>query len=117
MMAVSVRELLDDVCSPIVIRSVVEGHEGLSADRWARYCELGLPGVLAPEAAGGLGLEATDFVLIAEECGRAAVPEPLVEHAAVAVPLLAELAPPPATERSKRRKRSDARHGLGHPFC
>src|SRR5262249_1944448 len=33
-----------------------------------------------------------DFVLIAEEAGRAALPEPIVEHAGVAVPLLTELA-------------------------
>jgi alkylation response protein AidB-like acyl-CoA dehydrogenase len=116
MMAASVRELLDDVCSPAVIRRAVESHEGLSADRWARYCELGLPGVLAPEAAGGLGLEATDFVLIAEECGRAAMPEPLVEHAGVAVPLLAELATTAhATEVLERAASGALRLGIGHP--
>jgi alkylation response protein AidB-like acyl-CoA dehydrogenase len=90
MMAASVRELLADVCSPVVLRGVAEGRDAGGAARWAHYCELGLPGLLAPEAAGGLGLTSVDFVLIAEEIGRAAMPEALVEHAAVAVPLLAE---------------------------
>ena len=92
MMAASVRELLADVCSPAVLRGVAEGRDDarVAAERWARYRELGLPGLLAPEGAGGMGLTSVDFVLIAEEIGRAAVPEALIEHAAVAVPLLAE---------------------------
>jgi len=90
MMAASVRELLADVCSHAVLRAVAEGRDDAAAARWARYRELGLPGLLAPEAAGGLGLTSVDFVLIAEEIGRAAIPEALVEHAAVAVPLLLE---------------------------
>jgi len=90
MMAASVRELLTDVCAPAVLRAVAEGRDPDGAARWARYHELGLPGLLAPETAGGLGLSSVDFVLIAEEIGRAAVPDALAEHAAVAVPLLAE---------------------------
>ena len=46
-------------------------------------------GMLAPHAAGGLGLSEVDQVLILEETGRVALPGPIVEHAAVAVPLLA----------------------------
>jgi alkylation response protein AidB-like acyl-CoA dehydrogenase len=92
MMAASVRELLADVCSPPVLRAVAEGRDTESAARWERYRELGLPGLLAPESAGGVGLSSVDFVLIAEEVGRAAMPEALVEHAAVAVPLLTECA-------------------------
>jgi alkylation response protein AidB-like acyl-CoA dehydrogenase len=92
MMATSVRELLGDVCSPAVLRAVAEGRDAAGAARWARYCELGLPGLLAPESSGGLALSDVDFVLIAAELGRAAVPEALVEHAGLAVPLLAECA-------------------------
>ena len=95
MMAASVRELLADVCSPAILRAVAEGRDTSGAARWERYCELGLPGLLAPESAGGVGLSNVDFVLIAEELGRAAVPEALVEHAAVGVPLLSEFASEP----------------------
>jgi alkylation response protein AidB-like acyl-CoA dehydrogenase len=45
-------------------------------------------GVLTPEAHGGFGGDELDLVLLLEETGRAALPEPVVEHAAVAVPLL-----------------------------
>ena len=40
---------------------------------------------------GGLGLGLVDLVLLLEEAGRVALPEPLVETTALAAPLLAEL--------------------------
>ena len=49
---------------------------------------MGVVGMLAPEADGGLGLTMVDLVLILEETGRFAVPEPIVETAARGVPLL-----------------------------
>src|ERR671931_435901 len=60
------------------------GRSGL----WPRLGELGVLGVLAPEAQGGFGGDYLDLVLLLEETGRAALPEPVVEHAAVGVPLL-----------------------------
>ena len=45
--------------------------------------------MLAPETAGGLGLTYVDLVLVLEETGRRAVPEPIVETAAWGVPLSA----------------------------
>ena len=53
--------------------------------------ELGLTALTVPEQYGGMGLGALDFVLLAQECGYAGLPEPLVETMLVAVPLLAEL--------------------------
>jgi alkylation response protein AidB-like acyl-CoA dehydrogenase len=44
-----------------------------------------------PEEFGGLGMSALDFVLLAQECGYVALPEPLVNTALVAVPLLSEV--------------------------
>jgi alkylation response protein AidB-like acyl-CoA dehydrogenase len=103
MMAAAFRELTADICAPERIRALFEApgagaavcsQEDLTEmeGRWRRLAEMGLPGVLAPESAGGMGLQDADFVLIAEEAGRAALPEALVDHAGVAVPLLAELA-------------------------
>jgi alkylation response protein AidB-like acyl-CoA dehydrogenase len=91
-MAGAVRELLDDICAPGVLRAAYDGHDAGADARWSRLIELGLTGVVAPESAGGLGLSEIDLVLVAEETGRVALPEPIVEHAGVAVPLLAELA-------------------------
>lgn len=90
MMAASVRELLDELCQSADLRKLQKQGATRDAARWRKLAELGLCGPLAPETAGGLGLRAQDFVLIAEACGYALLPEPLVEHAGVCVPLLAE---------------------------
>ena len=47
-----------------------------------------------PEEHGGLGLGEVDLVLILEEAGRVALPEPLLETTAIAVPLLVEAGTP-----------------------
>lgn len=91
MAAQALRELLDDVCAGADLRARDDGAADPRPARWERLVAMGLPGALAPEAAGGMALTATDFVLLAEEAGRAALPEPLVAHAGVAVPMLAEL--------------------------
>jgi alkylation response protein AidB-like acyl-CoA dehydrogenase len=70
---------------------VFEGRDAAAGERWQRLAEMGLFGVMAPEAHGGMGLTDADFVLLAEEAGRAALPEPLAEQAGVAVPVLGEL--------------------------
>ena len=44
-----------------------------------------------PEEHGGLGMNELDFVLLAQECGYVALPEPLVHTALVAVPLLRDI--------------------------
>ncbi len=92
MMAAALRELTTDLCTPEVLRQRFEGAEAGAEARWQRLAELGLFGVLASPAAGGLGLGDADFVLLAEEAGRAALPEPLAEQAAIAIPVLAHCA-------------------------
>ncbi len=117
MMAGACRELLDDICSPGATRLAAEGRSDAGAERWARLSEIGVPGMLAPEAAGGLGLTDVDLVLIAEQTGRAALPEPLMEHAGVAVPLLAEFAGSPrAAGWLERAATGEARIAVG-PEC
>ena len=86
----AVRDLLRDACPPAAVRAAWSpDHPGYDADLWAQLGAMGVLGVLAPEDAGGLGLTEVDLVLVLEESGRAALPGPLVEHAAVGVPLLA----------------------------
>ena len=124
MMATAVRELLDDVAAPAVLRAAAGAPElnegpaegGNDPQRWARLVELGLPGMLAPEAAGGMGLVDIDFVLVAEEAGRAALPENLVEHAGIAVPLLAACAALRAQEWLARAAAGEVRLAVGHPL-
>lgn len=93
MMADSVRGLLADLCRPADLRRLLRSGAARDEQRWAAIVGLGLAGALVPEEKGGLGLAPADFVLVAEACGYACLPEPLVENAGVAVPLLAQAAP------------------------
>jgi alkylation response protein AidB-like acyl-CoA dehydrogenase len=55
---------------------------------WQGLVDMGLPALLVPEAQGGLELGLVEAALIATECGRVCLAEPLVETAFVAVPWL-----------------------------
>jgi alkylation response protein AidB-like acyl-CoA dehydrogenase len=83
----AVRTFLENECPPKVVRDAWTNETGRSG-LWPRLGEMGVFGVLAPEARGGFGGDYLDLVLLLEETGRAALPEPIVEHAAVALPVL-----------------------------
>jgi alkylation response protein AidB-like acyl-CoA dehydrogenase len=83
----AVRAFLEKECPPKVVRDAWTNETGRSG-LWPRLGEMGVLGVLAPETYGGFGGDFLDLVLLLEETGRAALPEPIVEHAAVALPLL-----------------------------
>ena len=93
----AVRDLLANECSAAVVRAAWEG-DGRAPGAWRALAEMGVLGAMAPEDAGGLGLSVVDLVLLAEETGYAALPEPFVEHALVAVPVLPEPGPAAAGE-------------------
>ena len=86
----TVRELFADRCPPDAVRQSWDNDDGRVPGLWAALAEMGVLAVLAPEAAGGLGMNEVDLVRILEEAGYAGVPEPLIEHVAVATPALAE---------------------------
>ena len=87
----TVRDFLTKEVTPETIRRLWDEDTGRSDALWAQLAELGLTGMTVPEQHGGLGMDAVDFVLLAEECGYAALPEPLVHTALVAAPLLADI--------------------------
>ena len=89
------RDLLTASCPPAVVRAAWDGPPGSAPGTpWPELADLGLPGLLAPADAGGLGGDELDLVLLLEECGRFAVPGPLLEHLAVGVPLLVQAGHP-----------------------
>src|SRR5690606_1054329 len=88
----NLRSLLERECPPELVRKLWSTETGRSAELWRALADVGLTGALAPEAAGGLALDEIDVVLLFEETGRAAVPEGIVETAAVGIPLLREAA-------------------------
>ncbi len=67
----------------------------LATRRWAALSELGAPALLVPASAGGLGRSDVDLVGILEEAGWAALPDPLLETAGLAGPMLSALLPAP----------------------
>jgi alkylation response protein AidB-like acyl-CoA dehydrogenase len=85
----AVRDLLAKESPPSLVRSAWDA-DGRVGDAWSALGEMGVLAVLAREDRGGLGLGMLDLVLLLEESGFAALPEPIVEHAAVAVPILSE---------------------------
>lgn len=89
----SAQALFKSACSSTHLRAGWASDTGRVPGLWARLGELGLLGLLVPEAFGGSALAPLDLALVIEEAGYAAVPEPLVDAAAVIAPLLAELAP------------------------
>jgi alkylation response protein AidB-like acyl-CoA dehydrogenase len=84
----AVRDLLANECPASVVRAAWDAPDGRSGAVWTALAEMGVLGAAAPEDQGGLGLSALDLVLITEETGYAALPEPFVEHVLVAVPAL-----------------------------
>lgn len=110
----TVRRILADTCSLPQLRAQMAKGEARDASRWQALIDSGLTGVLVPEASGGMGLGAIDFVQIAEACGYAALPEPLLEHAGVAAPLLA--ATGRETALLERAASGEATIAVGHPI-
>ena len=55
---------------------------------WQELADMGVQALMAPEAAGGSGMDWTAMALVLAEAGRVALPLPLLETAAVGVPLV-----------------------------
>ncbi|WP_157215162.1 acyl-CoA dehydrogenase family protein [Flavisphingomonas formosensis] len=93
-------------------RWVVQDHqaEGDAEAHWAHFAEMGWLMIALPEAAGGLGGDAYDAAIIAEELGRGIVRAPFVEVAVVAAQALLAIAP----ERVAAIASGDARPILAH---
>jgi alkylation response protein AidB-like acyl-CoA dehydrogenase len=86
-LAETVRDYLAGTHGPEVLRRLdVDGNRDPAI--WQGLVDMGLTGLLIPEDQGGLGMGLADAALIAVECGRACLAEPLVETAFVAVPWL-----------------------------
>ena len=109
----AVRDLLANECPPEVVRAAWENDTGRTDGLWAALAEMGVVGMTAPESAGGLGMDEIDLVLLLEEAGRAALPEPLLEHTAVGIPTLAEAGGPIAEAWLERAAAGEATLSAG----
>ena len=86
----TVRDFLVGECPVSFVRGQWDTPTGRSPEFWAKLAEVGVPGLLVPEAMGGLGMDEIDFVLVLVEVGFAGLAEPIVPTAVVGVPLLRE---------------------------
>jgi alkylation response protein AidB-like acyl-CoA dehydrogenase len=82
----SVRDTFADFFAKESPTSVVRDAEplGFSAKLWAKLRAMNLPAIGLPESADGDGATLVDLVLVAEECGRAVAPAPVVSQLAAA---------------------------------
>jgi alkylation response protein AidB-like acyl-CoA dehydrogenase len=88
--AEGLRDLLAKECPPTTVRAAWDDGSGHAPVLWSHLSEMGVFGMLVPESAGGLGGTEVDLVLLVEELGRAAVPGPVLETAAVVAPALGD---------------------------
>jgi alkylation response protein AidB-like acyl-CoA dehydrogenase len=87
----SVRDLLEDRCDPAAVIAMYDGDRSLVAPLWqALAVDLGLAGLLVPEAHGGHGASTREAAVVLEELGRRVAPVPFLTSAVVATTLLLE---------------------------
>ena len=87
----TLKNFLKDQSTTSSIRSLWNDSSRFKQSRWDGLKDLGVIGSLIGEEEGGLGLSDIDFVLMAEEAGYAALPEPLVDVGWITASLLNEL--------------------------
>jgi len=88
LMQSTVRDMLKGECAPDKLQSAWQNNDGRVPGLWQKFAELGILGMLVSEEHGGLGMNELDLVLVVEELGRAASPEPFLDTAIVGATLL-----------------------------
>ena len=74
----AIRAFCDGRFPPDAVRAIEDAGGRLDRGRWRELGETGVFALRVPEGDGGLGLGASEAVLVFEELGRALVPGPLV---------------------------------------
>jgi len=85
------RDLFEKESPPSRVRELFDGGER-DAGVWRAIAGVGLAGLAIPESLGGTGGDEVDVAVVMEEAGRAALPEPLLETAAIVAPVLRDAA-------------------------
>jgi alkylation response protein AidB-like acyl-CoA dehydrogenase len=76
----TVRGFVDRECPPPRLRELFDAGSGHDPALWKGMAEMGLAGLVVPEAWGGAGLELLDLALVAETLGAGCVPGPFLGH-------------------------------------
>jgi len=80
----AVRAFLRDRAPTAYVRAMAEDPRGFTDEVWSELAGLGWPGLLIPEAQGGLGLGLVDLTVVMEEMGRVPFPGPFFSSAVLA---------------------------------
>jgi alkylation response protein AidB-like acyl-CoA dehydrogenase len=80
----TVRSFLGNEAPRSYVRAMADDGRGFTDEMWGRIAEMGWPGLLVPEAQGGLGLGLVDMVVVMEEMGRLPFPGPFFSSAVLA---------------------------------
>jgi alkylation response protein AidB-like acyl-CoA dehydrogenase len=86
----SVRDVIEGISPPSVVRAVFEGAGEASAV-WRQMVELDWPGLAIAEEHGGVGMGFLELAIVAEQLGRAVVPGPFLATATQFAPAVREL--------------------------
>lgn len=90
--ATTVRNLLSEDADPARLRQAWRDQLPHPNPLWANLAEMGVLGLCCPEEFGGLGLGPKEWIVVFEEAGRAALPDPLLESMLLGTGLLAQCA-------------------------
>ncbi len=88
----TITRLVADRCSPDQRRALINEGETTPSSLWRTFAELGLLAMPFSEAAGGLGGDGIDLMLIMQALGRGLVPEAYLDGLVLPGTLLALLA-------------------------
>ncbi len=88
----TVRKFLADTSPESEVRRLMETAEGYSPDAWLQMAgQLGLLGLIVPEAYGGSGFSFLELIVVFEEMGRSLLCAPFFSTVAMATTLLLAL--------------------------
>lgn len=93
----TVGRCLAEVCPLDHVRACTDAGSAVSEPAMAALHEIGLTGLMVPEAHGGLGMTLLDAAVVSEQLGRAVVPVPFLARSVLA-PLALMLAGSPAQQ-------------------
>jgi alkylation response protein AidB-like acyl-CoA dehydrogenase len=80
----AVRSFLANEAPSTYVRAMADEERGFTDELWGKISGVGWPGLLVPEAQGGLGLGLVDMTVVMEEMGRISFPGPFFSSAVLA---------------------------------
>ncbi len=80
MLQETIRGFAQNECPTTRLRELFDEGVGHDPALWSALAEMGVAGLIVPEAYGGAGMELLDLALVAEVLGEFAMPGPFIGH-------------------------------------